>query len=120
MDRLDRACELAEELGLEDQAADLLESYLAAVERAAEAYEGFHWDEEVDDASIVDVAPPPRVLWQLGELIQITYLATKGGEPTHWVHDFTPTKPVLAFDEESQTLHIVGGNYTVTDRGIVG
>jgi len=57
---------------------------------------------------------------ELGELVCITYESDKSGELVHWFHAFEPHVPTLARHEESDALAIIGGDYKVTARGIVG
>ncbi len=60
---------------------------------------------------------------KLGKLHSVTYLAKKGNEPpTLWEHEFGEEggkQPDLVMDVDSKRLHIVGGDYTVEDVGIV-
>lgn len=61
---------------------------------------------------------------ELGSLEAITYGTAKGGDGfSHYEHAFGEQggrKPVLAMDPRTKRLWIVGGRYTVTDRGIEG
>lgn len=63
----------------------------------------------------------PRVLVKLGELRGLIYSSDKEqcGRPRTFIH-FMDTPPVLACDATGKQLHIVGGNYRVTARGIEG
>jgi hypothetical protein len=117
--RLTKLCERAERLGLTGSVADLLEAWIGAAEEAAGDYEDFHWGEVVDSGQVMMVSVPDPVLWQLGELVSVTYEAAKAGEVCHWEHPFDDRRPVLAYGQ-SETLWIVGGDYTVGPRGIVG
>jgi hypothetical protein len=93
-----------------------------AVERAERAYEGFHWGEAPKKRRRVELARAPKALTEIGRLEAITYSTSKGGERAHWEHQFGEEggrRPRLAFDPETQDLHIVGGDYRVEDRGIV-
>jgi hypothetical protein len=110
----------AEELGIADQLADMLAPLVEGAERAERACESFRWGDACDAGHVVQLPPPPPVLWQLGPLVAVTYEATKRGELAHWEHDFGKRQPVLAFSEDSGRLYIVGGDYKVTHRGIVG
>jgi len=47
--------------------------------------------------------------------------AKHGAKHAHYEHSFGETgksKPILAMDPKSKRLHVVGGAYTVTRRGI--
>jgi hypothetical protein len=64
---------------------------------------------------------PPRVLVKLGKLKGLIYTSDRGqcGKPRTFVH-FMETPPVLAANPEGTQLHILGGRYRVTRKGIVG
>ena len=64
---------------------------------------------------------PPRVLVRLGQLKGLIYTSDRGqcGRPRTFVH-FLETPPVLAANPEGTQLHILGGRYRVTRKGIVG
>lgn len=79
-----------------------------------------------------DFAPPllirrrtrvliPPVLVQLGRLRGLIYTSDKGswGRPRTYIH-FMERMPLLACNPEGTQLHIVGGRYRVTQRGIEG
>jgi hypothetical protein len=85
-------------------------------------YREFHWGREPNAIKRVRVPRRPHQLVQLGTLEAITYSATKGkrGQLTDYVHDFEGPRPTLAADPRTKKLHIVGGKYTIEDRGIVG
>jgi hypothetical protein len=90
-------------------------------DRARELFERFH-----------AFAPPllqrqrctreiPDVLVKLGRLRGLIYTSDKGrcGQPRTYVH-FMETMPLLACDPLGRQLHILGGRYRVTARGIEG
>lgn len=91
--------------------------------RMAEAFERFHWGDEPDGTRrlAVPVIEPGGVqLYALGDIVEITYAARKGGEKlAWWEHAFEAPFPVLASTEAGR-LVICGGGYRVTRRGIVG
>ena len=68
------------------------------------------------------VSPTPKVLAQLGRLEAVVYSTAKHGRRSaHYEHSFGETgkrKPMLAMDPRNKRLHVIGGDYTVTDRGI--
>jgi hypothetical protein len=90
---------------------------------AEQAYTGFHWGRQPSRNVRVGVSPLPDKLVQLGRLEAVTYSTKKGGEGLqHYEHAFGETgkrKPNLAMDARTKRLHIVGGGYSVEDRGIV-
>ena len=70
-------------------------------------------------AIAVDVHPPKGVLTVLGRLHAITYEGTVQGTSSLFEHTFgiPGSEPDLMVDD-ANTLHIVGGHYEITDRGI--
>jgi hypothetical protein len=58
---------------------------------------------------------------KLGELRGIIYSSDKeqSGRPRTFIH-FMDTPPLLTCDPAGRQLHIIGGNYRVTSRGIEG
>lgn len=87
------------------------------------AYKEFHWGRDPDGARSVAVPSSPKELVELGTLENVTYSTIKGDEDADYVHDFGTRgrgKPTLAYDPKTKSLHVVGGTYTVEDRGIVG
>jgi hypothetical protein len=63
----------------------------------------------------------PDVLVKLGRLRGLIYTSDKGrcGQPRTYVH-FMESMPLLACDPAGKQLHILGGRYRVTARGIEG
>lgn len=115
--RLQKLCDRADELDVEEEAADLLENFLDQVDEALERFED---NREEAAAEIVSACVEiPSVLAALGELERIEYDRDEGGEPVRRYHDFEDARPLLAYDENG-SLWIVGGDYTVTKRGIEG
>lgn len=82
--------------------------------------EAFTWGQSKGRRiSRVNVSKTPRRLVKLGTLEQVTYSTTKKGDGfSHYVHDFESKRPTLAMDLDNRRLHVVGGGYTVTSRGI--
>ncbi len=115
MAKLEKLLARADELGILDQVTDLVEAYVAG----AEAYEE-NREHRVDDAAIVELSPLPSAVWALGELARVEYDRIEDGEHVRRYHDFEDDRPLLAVDQDDHRLWIVGGSYTVTNRGIVG
>jgi hypothetical protein len=101
--------------------------------KALDVYRGFHWG-KIPKAVLVmpDIqlpkpvkvtgrAKPCRIFNVLGEMTGIVYRTTKGrdGEPVLYVHSFDEPFPLLATDNKRKQLFILGGGYTIEDRGIV-
>ena len=93
------------------------------LEAAEKAYREFHWGDDPDatiDAEIPKVRPGD-VLPVLGELVRLDYLAKKDGELATWWHPFQRRRPLLASTcSDRPRLLIVGGDYKIEPRGIVG
>lgn len=89
------------------------------VAAAAKFREDFHWGIKSRSISRRRVSPEPRTLVKLGNLESLTYSTAKGGDGfSNYVHRFSKPRPLLAMDFDNRRLHVVGGGYTVTDRGI--
>lgn len=63
----------------------------------------------------------PDVLVKLGRLRGVIYTSDKGcpGTARTYIH-FMETMPLLACEPDGRQLHILGGRYRVTARGIEG
>jgi hypothetical protein len=62
------------------------------------------------------IVSPPRELGDVGELVAVLYQTPAG---VIREHPFTPhARPTLARDEKG-ALHVLGGAYTVTEKGIM-
>lgn len=58
--------------------------------------------------------------WQLGELAQINYIATRDGQTFEFEHRFRErSRPLLVASADGDMLLILGGGFRVTDQGIV-
>lgn len=81
-----------------------------------------HWGLEASGVKRAGAPDPRAGVTKLGELISIVYRGPKGTlEVFDWEHAFGTRgkgRPVLAYNESG--LVIVGGTYTVNERGIVG
>ena len=107
--------------GLPEVLEEVIGSYVERARTARGEFKRFHWGEEPTDLqeAMAPLVLPDEVLWSLGDLAEIAYEGTKNGEPAIWVHTFKAQRPVLAYSEHG-LLVIVGGDYRVTPRGIVG
>ncbi len=93
----------------------------SVLEEARELYESFHWGNEPTE---LEGAECPHVeegdvLVVLGELERVDYRTTKGDTDAVWFHHLEHERPKLCMTLEGR-LVIVGGDYRVTERGIVG
>ena len=93
------------------------------VAAAIAEYEALHWGIPAGALLQLQYQPPGNVLTMLGELDAVAYDTAKAGDgpdgAVYW-HPFEHPRPILAVDPDSNRLHILGGGYTVEDRGIVG
>ena len=57
--------------------------------------------------------------WALGPIAEINYIATRDGETFEYSHRFKDSsRPLLIASADGDELIILGGGYSVTDRGI--
>jgi hypothetical protein len=62
----------------------------------------------------------PEVALQFGLCDGIMYETVRDGEIEHYVHKFKKSaRPIIAASFDGKSLHLVGGNYRFTNRGIV-
>lgn len=62
----------------------------------------------------------PRAGLVVGDLDGVLYTTVRDGETEKYVHKFrSKSKPVLVAGSDGRSLHVVGGAYEFTDRGIV-
>jgi hypothetical protein len=98
-------------------------SALVPPEQAAALYEWLHHGAPAPKRSTRWEAPNPRAvpLVELGALSAIEYATRKGNDaPAIYRHVFAlDGMPVLAVNAGLRLL-VIGGTYTVDDRGIVG
>lgn len=115
--KLDRLVRKAKAEGKAAAAAAILSAYLEPPDHER-AFRDFHWGNAPDRDVRISVEPLAGEVWQLGDLVSVTYETDKGGERAWWVHDFDDP-PVLAASSPRQLI-ICPGRYRVTPRGIVG
>jgi hypothetical protein len=92
---------------------------------ARDEYSRLHWGIDPRRTIAVEPGATPRALAELGKLHSVTYATEKAGDgPSLYEHEFGgrrgSRRPVLAVDVDTGALHVVGGNYRVETRGIVG
>ena len=91
--------------------------------RAADLFRELHWGIPAKKSVRARKPHAGPALADLGELVAVEYSTNKKGDgPSVYHHSFGEEggrKPRLAVDPESRDLHIVGGSYTVEERGIV-
>lgn len=120
-ERYRRAWRAARELGMELELAELAERAVASYADARDTYDAIRWGQSPDSLQAADAPAvyPGQVLAVLGRLDYVEYFGEKNGAPTLWLHRFEAQRPQLAVNHEGK-LVVVGGDYVVTDRGIVG
>lgn len=90
-----------------------------AVSRAADLYERFS-GHEAEAIGKVRVNPMPKVGVAIGEVDGILYSTVRDGVFEKYIHKFRQRdKPLFVVSPDGKSLHLVGGNYTFTERGIV-
>lgn len=91
----------------------------AAIKRGASLYERFS-GHEVEIIGRVKVPAAPKVGVLIGELDGVLYTTIRDGRTEKYIHKFAKAdRPSLVVSHDGKTMHIVGGRYTFTERGIV-
>lgn len=89
------------------------------IEKATHLYEQFS-GHDARDIGKVNVPSVPPVMVAIGSLDAVLYTTVRDGKREKYIHRFHASdKPVLAVSPDGKAIHIVGGNYTFTERGIV-
>lgn len=91
-----------------------------SVEESTAAFKAAHWGEE--PSRVQDDEVPTGKHWaELGELKEVVYETSKGGEGTfEWEHKFSKRRPLLVFNATGLAIVRNGSRYKVNRRGIVG
>lgn len=90
-----------------------------AVESAADLYERFtgHDGEVIGRVTVPDV---PEALAVIGECDGVLYTTVRDGQTERYIHRFrAKDKPLLCVSPNGTQLHLVGGRFVFTERGIV-
>ncbi len=75
---------------------------------------------EIGEFVEVKINPDYDVGYMLGEIPELHYIAERDGEVFHFEHKFKKaSRPLLIVSHDGKQLMIAGGQYHVTDRGIV-
>ena len=105
-------------------AIDVLDSKARQLIKLRDDFRGTHWGSEEDMHATTRVRVPDvsKGIVAMGPLVSLVYLATKGGGLYEWEHEFTGSRPILAYAHDGSGLVIVRGDsdYTVTKKGIEG
>lgn len=63
----------------------------------------------------------PKVGLVVGKLDGVLYTTVRDGKTEKYVHDFDKSsRPLLVSSHDGESLHILGGEYAFTERGIEG
>jgi hypothetical protein len=93
----------------------------AAIRRAASLYERFTGHKvEPDECGVVNVPDQPKVGVLIGDLDFVGYTTVRDGVREKYIHKFAAKdRPSLVVAPDGKSIHVVGGRYTFTERGIV-
>ena len=89
------------------------------VDRAANLYKDFSGDypEQMTRVKL----PVPKTGLVIGELDGVLYTTTRDGKRESYIHEFgKKRRPHLISSHDGESLHILGGDYEFTERGIEG
>ena len=62
----------------------------------------------------------PKVGLVVGQLDGVLYTTVRDGKRESYIHEFEKRRPLLVSSHDGKSLHILGGEYEFTERGIVG
>lgn len=94
------------------------ESNYAQIERAKEGYRQFtgHEPGYVDEYRLTW----PKVAYKFGECLGVMYETTRDGKRERYLHKFSKgSRPALVSNFDGNAIHMIGGSYDFTERGIV-
>jgi hypothetical protein len=64
---------------------------------------------------------PPKAVYKLGNLVAVQYETHRNLKKELYQHRFkSSARPILASSTDGDSLHILGGGFAVTDKGIEG
>ena len=87
------------------------------LDSAANLFKDFTGDHPEDMKSVK--LPVPKTGLAIGELDGVLYTTIRDGKTEHYQHDFKKgSRPLLASSHDGKSLHILGGEYEFTERGI--
>ncbi len=89
------------------------------VEQAADLFEDFTGD-PVQTADVAEVRALPKVAAVIGKIRAVEYDTIRDGEPETYRHEFKEhARPLFAVAPDGRSLHMLGGAFQFTERGIV-
>ena len=87
------------------------------VDRAGNLFKDFSGDYPEDMKSVK--LPVPKTGLVIGELDGVLYTTVRDGKTEKYQHDFKKSsRPHLISSHDGSSLHILGGGYEFTERGI--
>jgi len=91
----------------------------AAIKRGASLYERFT-GHEAEIVGRVKVPSTPKVGVIIGDVDFIGYTTIRDGRVEKYIHRFAKSDcPALVVAPDGRSIHLIGGRYTFTERGIV-
>lgn len=91
---------------------------MTKLDKAIHDYEAFRGFAPADTVT-VNLPDKPLVGWHMGQVTGLAYRTERDGEIQDYMHEFkTKARPDLVVEEPGNKLHLIDGNYCVTDRGI--
>jgi hypothetical protein len=89
------------------------------VQKAARLYERFS-GHQAESLGKITLPPMPRVGACVGEVDFVGYTTVRDGVQEAYIHKFkSKDKPLLVVSPDGRSLHLIGGSYRFTERGIV-
>lgn len=90
-----------------------------AVEKAARRFSRFT-GHRADKLEMLPFPGKPRAGLAVGPVLMVGYSAMRDGKRENYLHKFaTHARPMLVASDDGKSLHLIGGRYTFTERGIV-
>lgn len=88
------------------------------IDKAANLFRDFRGD---DPEYLTKVQlPTPKTGLVIGELDGVLYTTYRDGNRERYIHEFKKgSRPHLVASHDGKSLHILGGKFAFTDRGIV-
>lgn len=91
----------------------------AQIRKAMDLYERFS-GHEAEEAGRVTVPPMPKVGVAIGTVDGILYTTVRDNKTEKYIHKFAKRDaPLFVVSPDGKSLHMIGGRYKFTERGIV-
>jgi hypothetical protein len=89
------------------------------IQRAARLFERFT-GHKAQECGRINVRSTPKVGVIVGDLDFVGYTTVRDGVTEKYIHKFAARdKPMLVVAPDGKSIHVIGGRYTFTERGIV-